>query len=123
MQLYFDFNESNVRFNTLSAFIPNRQFFCTTDTASPPPSQAQNVTVISYDLLSTNKISLNFSWTPPLFPNGVLTTYTACVSQTALLDNEEPVSNSGASFCEHDIEVSSYNYISVDDLSSHVLTQ
>ncbi len=70
------------------------------------PSQAQNVTVISYDLPSATKISLNFSWTPPLFPNGILTTYTACVSQTALLSNEEPVPNSGRSFCEHDIEVS-----------------
>ena len=107
MQLYFNFEESKVRFPIRSALVPNRQFLCTTDTSSPPPSQAQNLTVISYDLISASMISLNFSWTPPFFPNGVLTSYMACVSQTALLGNEEPGQHSGWSVCEQDIEVSS----------------
>ncbi len=107
MQLYLNFEESKVRFPARSALVPNRQFLCTTDTSSPLPSQVQNLTIISYDLLSASMISLNFSWTPPFFPNGVLTSYMACASQTALLGNEEPAPHTGMSFCEQDIEVSS----------------
>ena len=102
LQMFLRFNATNIRFPSESPALPTRQFTCTTDAISPSPSIVQNFSLNSYELqdLLVKKLFLNFSWVPPVNPNGILKSYTVCMSQRPLGSDEEPFTLSGVSVCE-----------------------
>ena len=87
--------QTNVTWNTGNLiYVPpspknkNYDYLCTESTLSPAPSLVRDLSVISYNVDSSD-ITLSLRWSPPSTPNGILTPYNICIGAEPLESDEE----------------------------------
>ena len=93
--------QTNVTWNTGNlVYVPLRprnrsyDYQCTESTLSPAPSLVRDLSVISYNVDSSD-ITLSLRWSPPSTPNGILTPYNICIGAEPLEPDEEVHPNRG----------------------------
>ena len=91
-----------INWNIGALFFPPPPYIynCTLDALSPRPSEVVNFTLLSYEVQSRG-VRIVASWEPPAEVNGILRSYTMCVTPTPLQGHEEGHSN-----CRENIQVS-----------------
>lgn len=92
--------QMDVRWNSDLFILPApRTYRCSLNPTSPAPSPVRNFRVTGHQILGSNRIMAEFSWSPPATANGELGNYSICVSPEPLQYNEEPHIFGGQTRC------------------------